>query len=110
MEKFEKERRESELRYQEQIRVLNANLDDIQAQHKSLTGAKFEAESTIRELRQKYQGLLMESEKIKDELQILRSENKTLDSTKFTNEKEINKYQVRRVCLLRTKSTHNTEF
>ncbi|XP_053325310.1 spindle assembly abnormal protein 6 homolog [Spea bombifrons] len=95
VQQYEQQRKELESSLQKNTEMMQSRLAELETSNKELLERRFKAESTIRELRAKYQGLEEESKRTQQKVVGLQRENSALDAECHEKEKEANRLQTR---------------
>ncbi|CAG9332169.1 unnamed protein product [Blepharisma stoltei] len=93
--RYEEEKKFASERYEQKINELSSKLELYQNKSNELTGNKSSLEGRERELTSRVQSLEHELELALNELNLLRTSNKTLETTKFEHEKSITEFKLR---------------
>ncbi|XP_075040154.1 spindle assembly abnormal protein 6 homolog [Mixophyes fleayi] len=95
LQQYEQHRKEYESSHQKNTQHMQDRLHELEQSNKDLLERRYKAESTIRELRAKYQGLEEEVQRVQQKVASLDRENTALDAECHDKEKEINRLQTR---------------
>ncbi|XP_063796137.1 spindle assembly abnormal protein 6 homolog isoform X2 [Pseudophryne corroboree] len=95
LQQYEQHRKELESSLQKNTQQMQDRLNELEQSNKDLLERRYKAESTIRELRSKYQGLEEEVQRSQQKGASLGRENTALDAECHDKEKEINRLQTR---------------
>ncbi|XP_075689459.1 spindle assembly abnormal protein 6 homolog [Rhinoderma darwinii] len=91
----EHQRKEFESLLHKNTQQMQSRLDDLEQSNKDLLERRYKAESTVRELRAKYQSLEEELQRAQQKVTSLGRENSALDVECHDKEKELNRLQTR---------------
>ncbi|NP_001120503.1 spindle assembly abnormal protein 6 homolog [Xenopus tropicalis] len=95
LQQYEHQRKELESSYQRTIQQTQSRLTELESSNKETLEKRYKAESTVRELRTKYQGLEEETQRAQQQIVSLKRENTTLDAECHEKDKELNRLQTR---------------
>ncbi|KAE8610826.1 hypothetical protein XENTR_v10012254 [Xenopus tropicalis] len=95
LQQYEHQRKELESSYQRTIQQTQSRLTELESSNKETLEKRYKAESTVRELRAKYQGLEEETQRAQQQIVSLKRENTTLDAECHEKDKELNRLQTR---------------
>ncbi|KAG8436623.1 hypothetical protein GDO86_007649 [Hymenochirus boettgeri] len=95
VQQYEQQRKELEISHQRSIQHIQSRLSELELSNKEVLEKRYKAESTVRELRAKYQGLEEETQRTQQQVVSLKRENTTLDEECHEKDKELNRLQTR---------------
>ncbi|XP_018114129.1 spindle assembly abnormal protein 6 homolog isoform X2 [Xenopus laevis] len=95
LQQYEQQRKDLESSHQRSIQQTHSRLTELESSNKELLEKRYKAESTVRELRAKYQGLEEETQRAQQQIVSLKRENTTLDAECHGKDKELNRLQTR---------------
>ncbi|KAM3914308.1 spindle assembly abnormal protein 6 homolog [Leptodactylus fuscus] len=91
----EQQRKEFETSLQKNTQQMQSRLTELEQSNKELLERRYKAESTVRELRAKYQSLEEDLQRAEQKVTSLGRENSALDAECHDKEKEMNRLQTR---------------
>ncbi len=94
-EKHSSEKERSRAAYESQLADLNSKLEDLRSQNADLSDRRMKLEASERELTTKVERMEQTTKMQESELASLRGTNRGLDTTKYTQEKELIELKVR---------------
>ncbi|XP_056384060.1 spindle assembly abnormal protein 6 homolog [Hyla sarda] len=95
LQQNEQQRKEFESSTQKNSQQMQNRLSELEQSNKDLLERRYKAESTVRELRAKYQSLEEELQRAEQKVTSLGKENSALDAECHDKEKEVNRLQTR---------------
>ncbi|XP_069823658.1 spindle assembly abnormal protein 6 homolog [Dendropsophus ebraccatus] len=95
LQQHEQQRKEFESSLQKNTQQMQSRLTELEQSNKDLLERRYKAESTVRELRAKYQSLEEELQRAEQKVTSLGRENSALDAECHDKEKEMNRLQTR---------------
>ncbi|XP_072276090.1 spindle assembly abnormal protein 6 homolog isoform X2 [Pyxicephalus adspersus] len=95
LQQYEQQRKEFESSLQRSTQQLQSRVSELEHSNKELLEKRYKAESNVRELRAKFQGLEEELQRAQQRVSSLGRENSTLDAECHDKEKEMNRLQTR---------------
>ncbi|XP_018417459.1 PREDICTED: spindle assembly abnormal protein 6 homolog [Nanorana parkeri] len=95
LQQYEQQRREFDCSLQKSTQQMQSRVSELEQSNKELLERRYKSESTVRELRSKFQGLEEELQRAQQKVSSLGRENTSLDAECHDKEKEMNRLQTR---------------
>ncbi|CAM6118155.1 unnamed protein product [Calypogeia fissa] len=94
-ERLEKDRKESETRLRQQADIQQERANELDKQVRTLLDTKYKLDTKVTELRTKFVAVEKDLDEKQQECERLRRENRSLDSEKHENTKQLNRHLIR---------------